>query len=136
MPLEVTISNGDEVLAKFDAMIRRIEVSGDILARQLVHWQREDMNRKYPNITIVDQYTCFTRVWPRSRLAMQPGYKAPPTLTRAKRVRTFNIGGVKATKKFSFRPILRIVLVDMLHARMKAVGEQIMDWNWSGPEQV
>jgi hypothetical protein len=132
MPLEITISNGQDILAKFDSLIKRVEVAGDVLAEQLVHWQREDMHRKYPNITKVDRYTCYTRIWPRSRLAMQPGYKAP-TPTRAKRVRTFTVGGVKITKKFNFRPILRVVLVDMLHARMKAVGEQIMDWNWSGP---
>jgi hypothetical protein len=53
--------------------IRLTEISQSLndldqtMPAELTAWQREDMNREYPNTTAPDRMTAFTLIWPRSR---------------------------------------------------------------------
>ena len=56
--------------ASFERMEKRIEEFGSFeVPIGLSAWQREDMNRKYPNQEHPDNKTALTRIWPRSRVS-------------------------------------------------------------------
>lgn len=93
---------------RVDAMVENVAALQDKVPAELEAWQREDMNRRYPNITRIDAMTSMTQIWPRSRLAPRPRQN----LRRRIAVR---LGGQ--------RPILRAELFERLRERMRALLE-------------
>jgi hypothetical protein len=128
---EVKVEGLDALLKNFDTFGKQLEELHKQVPAELVEWQRVDMRRQYPNIT-VDQSTtsveATTMIWPRSRLEQQPGFARP----RAAKARRFT--GPKqvmpkgAGRVASTRPILRTELFTKLIERMGRICSEAMKW--------
>jgi hypothetical protein len=92
---------------------------------ELLEWQREDMRRRYPNMTVdsSNQVTSSsTSIWPTSRLA--DSHKAQPKLKSPRQYRPTLFG----PKTRSDRPILRAELQDRLYDRMRDLVSEAVKW--------
>lgn len=102
---------------KLQAMLDRIADLEGAIADELTAWQVEDMNRKYPK-TDMSTGAASTMIYPRSRT------NTPRRRAIVKR----NRSGVKSRIVGKKRPILRAVLIELLQARMRALGERTLNW--------
>jgi len=111
----------DNVFKTIDDMTDEIKNVGQReIFEELVAWQREDMNRKYPNALQDTEHSAVTGIWPRSRTWVPKGKggKAP---TR-----------VYAPPRRSTRPILRAELLTMLQDRMVKMVSDLLKWQTKG----
>jgi hypothetical protein len=103
-------------LGRFDALAERLEHFGpNDMPAELTEWQREDMNRQYPNTEMPDARTAFTRIWPRSRLSDQRRVVRRPRRTGRP------LPVLRAAAGAGDRPILRPSLFERLCERMAAL---------------
>ena len=103
---------------KLQAMLDRIAGLEDAIVQELTEWQVDDMHRKYPK-TDASTGAASTTIYPRSR-TNTPRRRA---IARARKSRTGTSRGITHQ-----RPILRAVLIELLQARMKALGERTLKW--------
>jgi hypothetical protein len=64
---------------KLEAFGQQVEGLHKKVPEELVEWQRVDMRRQYPNMTVDEtreSVQATTLVWPRSRLEQEPGYQS------------------------------------------------------------
>jgi hypothetical protein len=117
---------------KLQGMLDRIAGLEDAIAQELTDWQVQDMNRKYPH-TDQSTGTASTMIYPRSRLNT-PRRRA---IIRGRHFETDSDGNLRpigatvhrpVIRKKKTRPILRAVLIELLQARMKALGERTLSW--------
>lgn len=101
---------------KLQGMLDRIAELPDDIAQELTDWQVQDMHRKYPETTHGGGGPAVTTIFPRSRT----------NTPRRRAIRTKT--GSKGTIARGKRPILRAVLIEILQARMKALGERTLTW--------
>jgi hypothetical protein len=106
--IEVDSASAEQRIA---GMVENVTTMPDKIADELVAWQREDMNRKYPNIARPDPWSAVTLIWPRSRLSMRRDAQ------RRRGIRRLLI---------SRRPILRPELIEALHERMRGRLREIV----------
>lgn len=103
--IDVQLDTGP-IQQRLDNMSEKIVHFGnEDMPEGLMRWQVEDMNRKYPNIQIVNNKTALTRIWPTSRLSLQ-------------RVRRLVLR----------RPILRPELFKVLCERMVQLMRDKLTW--------
>jgi hypothetical protein len=119
----------DELLKKFETFDKQLEALHKQMPDELVEWQRTDMRRKYPNITVSedkDETTAETDIWPRSRNEQQSGFKRPkgPVLAAPKQHRLKGAGRPPP----STRPILRTELFTKLVDRMAKLLTEATKW--------
>jgi hypothetical protein len=125
---EVKIEGVDQLLKKLDAYGKQIDALHEAMPEELVAWQRDDMKRKYPNLTVnsVERETAATtQIWPRSRLPSSQRKHQGPRQHLINRTRPKQAGG-KAQP--STRPILRAELLKRLWDRMMALTSEAMKW--------
>lgn len=122
--LEVTI---DTAAAEktVDTLVQNIEGLREAMPQELIDWQREDMNRKQPNLTVVDEYSVMTEIWPRGRFSVQ---RAHPTRRPGQRKLAAPTVVHKGVVVHSSRPILRPELFDRLVERMSALLKKVVPW--------
>jgi hypothetical protein len=123
----VSAEGVDELLKKLDTFGGQIDGLKTSWPQELETWQREDMNRKYPNTAVNDaepELAATTQIWPTSRLAAEDNKRRRLSLkTQPKRYR------VKTGKPApSNRPILRQDLQKKLYARMIELAEKALQW--------
>jgi hypothetical protein len=123
----VSVEGLDELLKKFDTFGEQIEGLQESWPKELEAWQREDMHRKYPNVTVNDaepELAATTQIWRTSRLAVEDNKRRRLSLkTQPKRYR------VKTGKPApSHRPILRQDLQKKLYARMVELAGKALQW--------
>lgn len=101
--LQITVEHvGDGI----DNRIQQIDSLRQSIPEEMVAWQRDDMNRKYPNIeTLGDSW--LTLIWPTSRLQVR------------RRARGRKRATVYTTAAAGRRPILRAELLVMLMNRLR-----------------
>src|SRR6516164_3922182 len=107
-------------------MIQQLADLPEKMGTEMMAWQKDDMKRRYPNMTMPDAHSVQTMIWPRSRLTTTQRY-AIRMPGRPKGAKTMNIGGKpRGFVKVSRNPtILRPELFDMLDARMVALLEAV-----------
>ena len=122
---EIEISGVDELLKKFDTFSKQIDELHSAVPDELVAWQRDDMHRQYPNVTVETQgneTSATTEIWPRSRQPSKDQHhqrqQGPKQYRPAKR------GPVVRSN----RPILRAELLQKLWDRMVALASEAMKW--------
>jgi chromatin segregation and condensation protein Rec8/ScpA/Scc1 (kleisin family) len=111
------------VSRRLDDMTARIERFGRMdMPAELLAWQTEDMHRKYPNQEEPDDSSTQTHIWPTSRLVLQKRHEQQEmhSAPRRRRRRPVIVRG--------HHPILRLVLVERLHERMKALLREKLTW--------
>jgi len=126
---DLQVEGADLIADKLQQVKDKLDLLGkETMPEQLVVWQTEDMNRKYPNIQKPDEKTAFTLIWPRSRLSGQR------ERTRGQRARAFSLRNLViprprvVTPAGSTRPILREVLFGTLCLRMRTLLQVTMEW--------
>ena len=92
------------------------------VAAELTAWQREDMNRRYPNTEEINQTTALTLIWPRSRRQVARQNRAP------RRKPLLRGRATRIAKPAGDRPILRPELFDRLCERMSAMMARELQW--------
>jgi hypothetical protein len=113
-----------KALSRFDAVAERLEQFGPTdMPAEVTEWQREDMNRQYPNTEMPDSRTAFTRIWPRSRLSDERR-----AVRRERPRRTGRPLPVLRAPRGGERPILRPELLQMFYARMRALLPEKIHW--------
>ncbi|MBO4221959.1 hypothetical protein [Bradyrhizobium neotropicale] len=124
----VQVDGLDKLLAKFKVFERNLVQLRSDVPDQLMEWQREDMKRRYPNMTVnqrVDETEAATAIWPTSRRAAEPGHKRyAPRQLRPKR---FGIPQ-RGPQAKSNRPILRAELQARCFERMRTVVTEGTKW--------
>jgi hypothetical protein len=120
---EIRIDGIEPLLAKFDKLERQITELQKTVPAELEAWQREDMNRKYPNTqteTVSNETSATTYIWPTSRTPSnrQRRYQRP------KQYKPAAAGPVMRSR----RPILRVELLEKLWERMRNVTREAMQW--------
>ncbi|MCP3471417.1 hypothetical protein NLM33_18745 [Bradyrhizobium sp. CCGUVB1N3] len=127
---EIKVEGVSELLKNFDTFGKQLDELHKQAPEELVDWQRTDMRRKYPNITVSqdqDETTSETDIWPRSRNE-QPGsgFRRPrrPALAAPKQYRAKGAGRAPP----STRPILRTELFTKLVDRMTRLLTEAMKW--------
>jgi hypothetical protein len=127
---DVRIDGLEPLLAKLDAYSGELAELRKTVPQELVAWQREDMQRKYPNITVDEQdngVTASTTIWPTSRTALQRGRRRR---YQAKGLQPHRYGipqrGLHGPR--SNRPILREALRKQLTERMNKLLEDTLQW--------
>jgi hypothetical protein len=111
------------LLAKFNQLERQVTALQRAVPDELETWQRDDMNRKYPNMessVVGDETTATTYIWPTSRTPSmrRRRYQAPRQYRPA-------VAGPKVASK---RPILRAELLTQLWERMVKLTSEAMKW--------
>jgi hypothetical protein len=128
--LEIKLEGLEKLQEKLDKVKEQVLALHHGVPKEMVDWQAEDMRRKYPNIEVADTPSSLqatTKVWPRSRLEQEQGFKRPvrPALNRGPRqVRPKGAGRPPP----SVRPILRISLLRRLFERVIEVGKAALKW--------
>jgi hypothetical protein len=127
---EIKVEGIDELLKNLETFDRQIAQLPKQMPEELVAWQREDMRRKYPNITTSgdnEETTAETDIWPRSRLE-QPGagFRRPkgPAPASPKQYRLKGAGRPPP----STCPVLRTELFTKLVDRMTKLLGEAMKW--------
>ena len=127
--LNVRIDGLEPLLAKLDAYSGELAELRKTVPQELVAWQREDMRRKYPKMTVDEQdngVMASTMIWPTSRTALQGGRRR----TRAKGLQPHRYGipqrGPHGPR--SNRPILREALRKQLTERMNELIHRTLQW--------
>ncbi|MCA1452135.1 hypothetical protein I6F35_02760 [Bradyrhizobium sp. BRP22] len=122
----VVLDDVINLVTKFGTLAEQVSNLHQAVPQELTGWQREDMRRKYPNMTVTatgNQTAATTLIWPRGRYERpQPGHQAPGP--KVYRPRTPQPG----RQPVSNRPILREVLKDQLDQRMLNLTQEAMKW--------
>jgi hypothetical protein len=143
---EIKIDGVDQLLKKIDTFGKQLDELQTTMPEALVAWQRDDMKRKSPNMTVEtsgDETAASTEIWPHSRLEAQeeqarrhalglkqggPATIAPkqpgPARFAPKQHRIRGGGPVPRSR----RPILREELKQKLHDRMLTLMTKAMKW--------
>jgi hypothetical protein len=112
-------------IAEYHTQIRNLH---DQVPQQMLAWQREDMRRSNPNLSIEStpaSTAATTLIWPRSRLSDQAGNKRRgPRRHQPKQYLPANAGPGMQSR----RPILRAELLEKLFDRMRALAAKAMKW--------
>lgn len=133
-----------------EAFVKKLEKMSEQLAElhhawpeELEKWQREDMRRKFPNVstdTIADETSASTEIWPHSRLELQEEQARRQNQRGPKQYRVaragptqYRLGRVapkvhRGPEQPSMRPILRDELKTKLYDRMCALAAEAMKW--------
>jgi hypothetical protein len=110
-------------------MVQQLHDFPQQMAQQLTDWQREDMNRRWPDTVMPTPHSVQTSIWPRSRLVEHHATGKPRG--RPKGAKTLHLAksvkGPTGRILQSQRPILRPELFDKLDARMVKLLE-IVSW--------
>jgi hypothetical protein len=114
-----------------DATLERIQqFPGTDMPEELTVWQVEDMRRTYPN-TVIEQNSCYTEIWPRSRVRkayVPTGHpRGRPVKALARPPKT---GGVRQV--MARRPVLRAQLEKQLYDRMGKTLFEKVKWMVGG----
>ena len=123
---EVKLEGVEPLAAKFDKLAEQVAALHHEVPDELVAWQRDDMRRKYPNVTVTqagNETNAVTEIWPRSR---REGNRAARRRT-FKQPKRFRLKGIRVVRSFS-KTILRPELFDKLHLRMTALMKKAMAW--------
>jgi hypothetical protein len=113
-----------KVFSRFDAVAERLEQFGPTdMPAEVTEWQREDMNRQYPNTETPDARTALTRIWPRSRLSDERR-----AVRRERPRRTGRPLPLLRAPRGGERPILRPELLQAFYARMAALLPEKIRW--------
>ncbi|MFH0298360.1 hypothetical protein AAFX91_14175 [Bradyrhizobium sp. 31Argb] len=122
----VVLDDVINLVTKFDKLAEQVGNLHQAVPEELTAWQRDDMRRKYPNMTVTatgNQTAAVTLIWPRARFERpQPGKQA----TRGPKV--YRPRGVVGRQPTSNRPILREELKDQLDQRMLGLTREAMKW--------
>jgi hypothetical protein len=127
---EIKAEGLEALQKKFETFGQQIEELHKKIPEELVEWQRVDMRRQYPNMTVEETRETVRAtmlVWPRSRLEQEPGYqrpKRPVVRTGPAKPRIKGVGRPPP----SVRPILREELERKLVERIDAHGKEAMKW--------
>ena len=127
---EIKVDGLDALLKKFDTFGKQVEELHYTMPEELVAWQRDDMHRKYPNLTTgtsSDETKASTEIWPRSREPSKDQHRhhQGPKAHSIVRATPRQHRGPLAR---SSRPILREELVKKLHDRMLRLTAEAMKW--------
>ena len=122
---EVKVEGIDQLLEKFDTLGKKAAGLHQAMPAELVAWQRDDMHRQYPNVSVQTQGNetlATTEIWPRSRLPSKDQHhqrqQGPKQYLPAKR------GPVARSN----RPVLRAELLQQLWDRMVRLASEAMKW--------
>ncbi|SIO49818.1 hypothetical protein SAMN05443247_06555 [Bradyrhizobium erythrophlei] len=128
---EIKVDGLDALLKKFDRFGKQVEELQHSVPQELVDWQREDMRRRYPNMTTTSsghETEASTEIWPRSRRPSKdqhrPQHQGPKAYSIIHAAPSQHRGPVPR----STRPILRVELVRKLHDRMVKLTAEAMKW--------
>ena len=127
---EIKAEGLEALQKKFETFGQQIEDLHKKIPEELLEWQRVDMRRQFPNMTVEETpetVRATTLVWPRSRLESEPGYqkpKRPVVRTGPAKLRIKGAGRPPP----SVRPILREELERKLVERIDARGKEAMKW--------
>jgi hypothetical protein len=123
---------------RIERMTTRIEQFGSFeIPVGLSAWQREDMNRQYPNQEHPDNRTAVTRIWPRSRASTVGRFhtRRPPTGNPRGRPKGAKTGTGQRVSRRTRRlvrgvkhPILRPELFMKLCERMAMLMQDKIKW--------
>lgn len=123
--LYVNFENPDVIESiqdRVDSMVEDIGRLHVAVPDEMIVWQTEDMNRKFPNLEEAggESYlkTWVTKIWPRSRMPDRRQHR--PRRQRGRRVLFAPVGS-----KSGGRAILRPELFDALRLRMRALLDTI-----------
>ncbi|WP_028164119.1 hypothetical protein [Bradyrhizobium elkanii] len=126
----VVLDDVINLVTKFDTLAKQVSNLHQAVPQELTTWQREDMRRKYPNMTVAapgNQTAAITLIWPRARFERpQQSGKQPNTARGPKTYRPKGAG--PGRQPASNRPILREVLKDQLDQRMLTLTQEAMQW--------
>jgi hypothetical protein len=129
---ELKVDGLENLVKKFDAYNNQLDELHKQVPAELVEWQRVDMRRHYPNITVDDMppvTSATTRVWPRSRMDQQLGHKRPtrPVVEKGPKQYGQVLRAPRGTAA-RWRPILRTELFRKLTERMERLGSEAIKW--------
>jgi hypothetical protein len=123
IPNIIVTVEGEKTLAQFDQLIANIKGLQDNLPVEFEAWQREDMNRTYPEVRVLNPYVVETSIFPRSRRVRRKEERSSSGGREKKRRRV-----VASRSGGSQRPILRPVLMEMLCERMSKMLKEGATW--------
>jgi hypothetical protein len=122
--ITIEVVNADALLGKFNALEKRIdELPKSTVPEELTAWQKEDMNRQWPNTEMASDGAA-TNVWSRSRLELKGEQRPRPK----RRIYTRRAQMPSKRPGPSSRPILRDVLKQKLIDRMCALLRKTTQW--------
>jgi hypothetical protein len=115
------------LVARLEAMSKKLEEFPKRMAEELTEWQTVDMRRRYPN-TETEESAVSTEIWPTSRV-VERDQKKIDKIVRARK----NAGGKAlavrtGVKGGHVRPILRPELYDKLVVRMDELMAKELTW--------
>jgi hypothetical protein len=99
------------VASRLEGMHENLAGLMQTLNDELMAWQAQDMNRRYPHISERTPNSVATKVWRTSRKDL---------LRR-------HMSG-RPRRRRSIRPVVREELMDQLRARVRAVVEEAVQW--------
>ena len=125
----------EQLLEKFDKMGEQIAELHHAVPEELVTWQRDDMRRKFPNVSTDTQRQRDQRhareIWPHSRLEPAGGTGAAAHASSGPKQYRVGRAAPKAhgpVVRAATRPILREELKTKLHDRMTTLAAEAMKW--------
>jgi hypothetical protein len=122
--LEIKVDGVEPLLEKLGKYGKQIDELHKTMPEELVTWQRDDMRRKYPNVTVdarKDETAATTLIWPTSRFA------DPNKRRRAQGPKQYR-PAARGPVVRSTRPILRAKLLEQLWDRMRTLVAEAMKW--------
>jgi hypothetical protein len=111
------------LIARLEAMTKKLEEFPKHMAQELTDWQTEDMSRRFPNTETPDENTVETDIWPTSRLVERDQKKIEKIIRARKKV-----GKPLVVRRGSQRPILRPELYEKLVKRMDELMMKELTW--------
>jgi hypothetical protein len=120
---EIRIDGIEPLLAKFAKLEDQIVALQKTVPAELEAWQRDDMRRKYPNMTVEtvnNETNATTYIWPTSRTPSARRRR----FQRPKQHRPATAGPVVRSN----RPILRAELLTQLWDRMTKLLAEAVKW--------
>jgi hypothetical protein len=113
------------LVARLEAMTKKLEEFPKHMAQELTDWQTEDMRRRFPNTETPDENTVETDIWPTSRIAERDQKKINAILRARKTASRPRLGVVRSGTN---RPILRPELYEKLVKRMDELMAKELTW--------
>jgi hypothetical protein len=116
------------LVARLEAMSKKLEEFPKHMAEELTAWQTEDMRRRFPNTEMPDENSVETDIWPTSRVVERDQKKINKIIRARKNAGGKALGVSGKPIAGHHRPILRPELYEKLVKRMDELMAKELSW--------